>query len=87
MKRLGLLGLHKHLRYATWFRDKFSRFASERLADPRTRNSPFWNGKFVERMAEDHILGRKNYVNEIDTVLTIQMVEDQLLRPPSGADL
>ena len=86
MKRLGLLGLHKHLRYATWFRGRFSRQVSERLADPQIRKSPFWNSKFVERMADDHILGRKNYVNEINAVLTLQMVEHQLLRPPSGGD-
>jgi len=86
MKRMGLLGLHKHLRYAMWFRDRFARIASERLADPRIRKSPFWNARFVERLAEDHALGRRNRVNEINTVLTLQMVEDQLLRPPPGGD-
>ena len=37
--------------------------------------SAFWNRAFLDQMAEEHISGRKNYVGEIDLVLTLEAVE------------
>jgi hypothetical protein len=39
------------------------------------RQSPFWNPDFVNHMASEHIAGRKNYVREINAVLTLQADE------------
>jgi asparagine synthase (glutamine-hydrolysing) len=80
MKSSGLLGLHKHLHYRSWFRGPLAPFIRERLTDPSVGRSAFWNARFIERMADHHIRGRKNFVNEINAVLTLQSVEQQLLR-------
>ncbi len=85
MKRLGLQGLHKHLRYATWFRKRLAPWITEQLADAAHHPSPYWSRAVIERLAGDHIAGRKNYLNEINAVLTLQMVERLLLSAPQNA--
>jgi asparagine synthase (glutamine-hydrolysing) len=85
MKQLGLQGLHKHLRYATWFRGRLTGWLRERLAEAAHAPSPYWDRNCISRMADDHIAGRKNLLNEISAVLTLQMVERKLLsgdKPP-----
>jgi len=77
---LGLEGLHKFLRYASWYRDGLRDYLTERLASPGLRQSPFWNPRFINAMAEDHISGRQNYGHEINKVLTLEAVERVLFR-------
>ena len=77
---LGILELHKYLPYRHWFRRELAAHISEILADAQTRRMPFWNPGFLESMADDHIRGRKNYVREINAVLTLQAVERLLIQ-------
>ena len=44
------------------------------------RQSPFWNASFLEHMVTEHIKGRKNYVMEINAVLTLEAIERLLFR-------
>jgi asparagine synthase (glutamine-hydrolysing) len=76
----GILGLHKYLPYRHWLRRELAEYLSDALEDVRTRQSPFWNPDFVNHMASEHIAGRKNYVHEINAVLTLQAVERLLFR-------
>jgi hypothetical protein len=39
-----------------------------------------WNSRFLEHMASDHASGHKNYVREIDAVVTLDTVERLLFR-------
>jgi hypothetical protein len=39
-----------------------------------------WNSCFLKHMASDHATGHKNYVREIDAVLTLDAVERLLFR-------
>jgi len=78
--RVGLLGLHKYLPYRRWFRRELAGYLNDVSKDVRTRQSPFWNPDFVNHMASEHIAGRKNYVHEINAVLTLQAVERLLIR-------
>jgi asparagine synthase (glutamine-hydrolysing) len=80
MKRLGLLGLHKHLTYRTWFQSELSAWLRERLNDAGVRSSPLWNTSAVVRLGEDHIQGRRNNLLEINAVLTLAIVEERLLK-------
>ena len=77
---MGLEGLHKFLRYASWYRGELSGYLTERLASASARQSRFWNPKFIETMAADHISGRQNYGHEINKVLTLEAVERVLFR-------
>jgi asparagine synthase (glutamine-hydrolysing) len=76
----NILGLHKHLHYRSWFRHELARYVNNILTDPRIRNIPFWDSEFVKQMAADHTRGRKNYVLEINAVLTLEAVERLLFR-------
>jgi asparagine synthase (glutamine-hydrolysing) len=78
--RAGFLGLHKYLPYRRWFRRELAGYVSEVLADAQTRRIPYWNSDFLEGMAKDHIRGSKNYVREINAVLTLEAVQRLLFR-------
>jgi asparagine synthase (glutamine-hydrolysing) len=76
----GILGLHKYLHYRSWLRRELAGYLHDVVTDARARRSPFWNSDFLEHMARDHTRGHKNYVLEINTVLTLETVERLLFR-------
>jgi asparagine synthase (glutamine-hydrolysing) len=89
--RLGsgvrLFGWHKFLHYRRWFRRELADYIAAVLKEVRTRRSSFWNSSFLETLARDHINGRRNYVHEIDAVLTLEAVDRLLLRDqPRGPE-
>lgn len=77
---LGVAGLHKFLRYSSWYRNELRDFLRDRLASPFAMQARFWNPKFVAGMAADHISGRQNHGLEINKVLTLEAVERVLFR-------
>jgi asparagine synthase (glutamine-hydrolysing) len=77
---LGILGLHKYLPYPHWFRRELAGYVNDKLTDAQTRRMPFWNPDFLENMARDHFCGRKNYVREINAVLTLEAVDRLIVR-------
>lgn len=77
--RARLFGRHKFLHYRRWFRRELADYIAGALKEVQTRRSSlFWNFGFLETLAHDHINGRRNYVHEIDAVLTLDAV-DRLL--------
>jgi asparagine synthase (glutamine-hydrolysing) len=80
---LGIMGLHKFLRYRRWFRTKLAAYLKEALANARARQLPFWNANFLERLAAEHISGRRNYLREINAVLTLDAIDRLILHNPS----
>jgi asparagine synthase (glutamine-hydrolysing) len=78
----GIAGLHKYLAYRIWFQRELTAYVDGVLKDARVRRSSLWNPRFLERMASDHATGYKNYVREIDAVLTLDAVERLLFRDP-----
>jgi len=83
--RAKILGLHKHLHYRSWFQRELAGHVKDALTDARTQRSPFWNSDFLEKMATEHTSGRRNYVLEINAVLTLEAVERLLVRDPPSA--
>jgi len=81
---LHIVGTHKYLRYRNWFRHQLADYVNDAVADARLRQSPFWNPKFIRHMVKDHIAGRKNYVHEINAVITLAAAERLLFhgQPP-----
>jgi asparagine synthase (glutamine-hydrolysing) len=73
-------GLHKYLHYRNWFRTQLSSYVDERLAGVTTSGNELWNRASLRSVASDHRNGRKNYVREIDTVLTLDAVDRLLIR-------
>jgi asparagine synthase (glutamine-hydrolysing) len=77
---VGIMGLHKFLRYRRWFRTELKTYLKEALANAQARQMPYWNTNFLERVAAEHISGRRNFVREINAVLTLDAIDRLLLR-------
>ncbi|MFO1152682.1 MAG: hypothetical protein U1E42_03295 [Rhodospirillales bacterium] len=88
LERTGLLGLHKFLPYRAWFRRELAPYAEEVLSDSRTRRMPFWDGRRLPSIIDDHVAGRGNYVDELHCILTLEAVDRTLINgfARTGAD-
>jgi asparagine synthase (glutamine-hydrolysing) len=78
----NLLNRHKFLPYARWFRNELEPYIASVLADKPTRELSFLNARFLGRILADHVRGRRNYVREINAVLTLEAVDRLLLHAP-----
>jgi asparagine synthase (glutamine-hydrolysing) len=77
---LGIAGLHKYLSYRIWFQRELVACVDGILRDAQVGHSSLWNSCFLKHMASDHATGHKNYLREIDAVLTLDAVERLLFR-------
>jgi asparagine synthase (glutamine-hydrolysing) len=77
---IGLLGLHKFLPYRRWFRNELAPYIADTLRSSTVMQQPWWNSDFLATMGEDHQKGRRNYVHELDIVLTLDAIERTLIR-------
>jgi asparagine synthase (glutamine-hydrolysing) len=68
------LGKHKIEHYRIWFQRNLSEFIKGILSDDKTKKRWHWNGNFIEEMAKHHINGRNNYLEEINKVITIELL-------------
>lgn len=68
-----ILGNHKYLHYRVWFRKDLSFYVKEILTDKTTTGKPYWN-KSLEKVIYDHIKGYGNYANEINMILTVELI-------------
>jgi hypothetical protein len=75
---LGIGGLHKFLKYATWFQQDLRTYIREGLQ--RASRLEYFDGKWLAGMADRHISGRKNHSAEIHYVLTLEAADRTLLR-------
>ena len=83
---LGISGLHKFLKYSTWFQQQLAPYVREGLA--RVPSGTFLDARLVGQMAEAHISGRKNFCAEINAILTLEAVERKLFRDlPRGLEV
>jgi hypothetical protein len=76
----SVLGQHKHLHYRNWFRRELAGYVKDVVTDPQTKRMPFWESEFLEVLAAEHVQGRRNYVNEINIVLTLSAIDRLLLK-------
>jgi asparagine synthase (glutamine-hydrolysing) len=77
---LQIAGLHKYLHYRIWFERELAAYVDSVLKDVQSHHCSFWDPAFLEHMASGHATGHKNYVREIDAVLTLEAVERLLFR-------
>jgi asparagine synthase (glutamine-hydrolysing) len=75
-----LLGPHKFLQYRLWFKQELASHVHDVLTDPGASRLPFWRRGVLRSIACDHINGRRNYVREINAVLTLDAIHRLLLR-------
>jgi asparagine synthase (glutamine-hydrolysing) len=73
------LGRHKFHHFRVYYRDELARYVQEVLLDPRTLGRPYLNGSSVEVIVRGHTAGYRNYTLEIHRLLTIELVQRQLI--------
>jgi len=73
-------GLHKFLHYHNWFRTKLAGYVEERLIDIAAHGRHCWDRTFLLQLINNQRKGRKNYVRDIDVVLTLDAIDRVLLR-------
>ena len=78
MKRLHLerafLGRHKFTHFRVWYRDDLSDYVREILLDSRSLARPYLDRIAVERIVQEHCVGRRNHTNAIHKLLTLEHI-------------
>ena len=75
----GLLGSQKFEYYRIWFRDELSQYTREILLDSRTAARPYFDEKTLEMMVETHTKGTRNYLDEINKAMTVELLHRVLI--------
>ena len=87
VKALGVAGMHKFLKYSTWFRTSLAPYVSDRIAAAQKSNAGFWNADALGELARQHISGAKDFPSEINAVLTLESLERQFFKElPRGLE-
>jgi asparagine synthase (glutamine-hydrolysing) len=74
-----LIGLHRFQHFRVWFRQQLASYVREILLDARTTSRPYFNRRFVEHMVARHLKGDRNYTDDIERVLTLELTHRTLL--------
>ena len=73
------LGRHKFYHFRVWYRDELSRYVRDILLDSRARGRSYLDGAGLERLVVAHTSGRANYTTEIHKLLTLELLQRQLI--------
>ena len=73
------LGRHKFHHFRVWFRRELAQYVRDILLDKRTETRSYLNKAFLEKMVSGHIRGDYNYTNEINMVLTVELIQRLLI--------
>ena len=68
-----ILGRNKFEHHRKWFQNELSDYVREILLDKQTAVRPYFNKRFLEKMVYGHIKGNRNYLNEINKILTVEL--------------
>jgi len=74
-----IMGRHKIEHYRIWFRDDISGYVREILLDPKTKSRSYVNGGYLEEIVNGHLQFGFNYTNEINKILTVELIHRSLL--------
>jgi len=73
------LGRHKFYHFRYWYRHELGNYLREILLDARARGRSYIEGANLEKIVRDHTSGDGNYTTEIHKVLSLELVQRQLL--------
>ena len=73
------LGRHKIHHFRVHYRDDLAGYVRDVLLDPRSLNRSHVRGERLRAMVEDHTRGVRNYTVEIHKLLTLELIQRQLL--------
>jgi asparagine synthase (glutamine-hydrolysing) len=73
------LGRHKFHHFRVYYRDELASYVQNILLDPRTLTRPFIQKQVLEEIVRGHTAGYRNHTLEIHKLLTIELVQRQLI--------
>jgi asparagine synthase (glutamine-hydrolysing) len=73
------LGRHKFYHFRVWYRDELSGYLREVLLDSRARGRSYLDGAGLERLVSAHTSGRANHTTEIHKLLTLELLQRQMI--------
>jgi len=73
------LGRHKIHHFRVHYRDDLAGYVRDVLLDPRSMSRAHVRGERLRAMVEDHTRGARNYTVEIHKLLTLELIQRQLL--------
>ncbi len=76
------LGRHKWYHFRTWYKEALSTYVREILLDRRTLSRPYLNPEYLECIVKRHLSGMGNHTGEIHKLLTIELIQRQLVESP-----
>jgi len=65
-----MLGRHKFQHYTRWLRTELSEYVRDVMSSC-DRLPPYFDKRILAAMVDDHLAGRKNYMDEIDKIMTL----------------
>jgi hypothetical protein len=69
-----VLGYQKFEYYRIWFRNELSSYIKEILLDKQTASRQYFDKDFLEIMLYKHIKGSRNYLNEINKAMAVELI-------------
>jgi hypothetical protein len=82
----SFLGRNKFQHFRLWTQEYFAGYIADILIAGSRDLGEFFSPRQVESMLHEHTAGRKNYIDEIDKLLTLMMARDTLFRGGSYED-
>ncbi|OPY15879.1 MAG: Asparagine synthetase (glutamine-hydrolyzing) 2 [Syntrophus sp. PtaB.Bin138] len=73
------LGRNKFHHYRIWFRRELAQYVLDILSDQRAVTRSYLNNGFLEKMLMEHMRGDHNYTNEINVILTLELLHRLLI--------
>lgn len=73
------LGRHKLTHFRVWYRDQLSDYVRQILLDPLTLSRPYLQKRTLEALVESHLSGTENHTMAIHKLLSLELVQRQLL--------
>jgi asparagine synthase (glutamine-hydrolysing) len=70
-----VIGQHRFYHFRIWFRNELAPYIKDILLDPLTAQRPYFNGASIEPMVLRHIKGDRNYTEDIEKALTLELIQ------------
>ena len=76
-----IAGRQKFEGYRIWFKTHLSEYLRDKLLNPQAYCNEFFDKEWVQKAVMRHTSGTHNYLNEINKMLTLELIGSTLVRP------
>jgi asparagine synthase (glutamine-hydrolysing) len=73
------IGRHKFQHFRIWLQKDLAEYLKDMLLQGNSGLPEYFNHRNIERIVNDHISGYRNYINEIDILLILTLIQKKFL--------